>query len=283
MSGYKLTGANGDSITFDNNTFVLNPSLIGLGIPPTSVRIDESSRSGGVWRHTRRAVRNIDLPVTVFGADAVTVETNLRRLGRLTQDTLGPTVLTAIRDSGDLTMELHYTGGAELSYGGDTGGDQWAKLVLSFQAPQPFWESATEESFSITSGQTGRGLLPQLSKLRLSSSQSLGVINVDNTSDVDVYPVYEVSGPITGLTVSNGVESWGFNVTVDVGDTVEVDTEAGTVTGTGGVNLYAILNSAPKLFSFPPGETTVTVEGTSTNLNTRITCRYQLRYEVVHG
>ena len=280
---YSLTGANGDVITFDNSTYVLNPSLIGLGIPPTSVRIDESSRDGGVWRNTRRAVRNIDLPVTVLGSSATDVESKLRRLSRLTQDTLGATVLTAIRDSGNLTMELHYTGGAELEYGGDSAGATWAKLVLSFQAPQPFWESADEESFSITSGSTGRGLLPQLSKLRVSSSKSLGIIDVDNTSDVAVFPVYEVAGPITDLIVSNGTESWGFNVTIAEGDAVEVDTEAGTVTGIDGVNLYSILNPAPKLFSFPPGQTTITVEGIDTNLNTRVTCRYALRYEVVHG
>jgi len=283
VSGYKLTGANADEITFDNDTYVLNPSLLGLGIPPTSVRIDESSRAGGVWRNTRRAVRNIDLPVTVFGANALAVETNLRRLSRLTQDTLGPTILTVLRDAGDLTMKLHYTGGAELKYGGADGGDQWARLVLSFQAPQPFWESATEESFSVTSGATGRGLLPQLSKLRISSSQSLGTIDVDNTSDVSVFPIYEIAGPVTGLTVSNGVDEWSFSTTILEGDLVEVDTREGTVTGTGGTNLYAILNSAPKLFSFPPGETTITIEGTSANANTRVTCRYNLRYEVIHG
>lgn len=280
---YSLTGANGDVITFDNSNYVLNPSLLGLGIPPTSVRIDESSRDGGVWRNTRRSVRNIDLPVTVLGSDSADVETKLRRLARLTQDTLGPTVLTALRDSGDLTMELHYTGGAELEYGGDAGGATWAKLVLSFQAPQPFWESADEEEFSITSGQTGRGLLPQLSKLRVSSSKSLGIILVENTSDVPVYPIYEVAGPITDLIVSNGTESWGFDVTIAEGDLVEVDTDAGTVVGIDGTNRYNILAPAPKLFTFPPGETTITVEGVDTNLNTRVTCRYALRYEVVHG
>jgi hypothetical protein len=283
VSGYKLTGANGDEITFDNTTYILNPALLGLGIPPTSVRIDESSRNGGVWRNTRRTVRNIDLPVTVVGANDLAVEASLRRLSRLTQDTLGPTVLTVFRDAGDLTMKLHYTGGAELKYGGSDGGDQWARIVLSFQAPQPFWESANEESFSVTTGATGRGLLPQLSKLRLSSSQSLGTINVDNTSDVSVFPIYEIAGPVTGLVVSNGSEEWGFNVTIVEGDLVEVDTSAGTVTGTGGTNLYAILNSAPKLFSFPPGATNITIEGTGANTNTRVTCRYALRYEVVHG
>lgn len=283
MSNYKITGANGDSITFDNTTYVLNPSLLGLGIPPTSVRIDESTRAGGVWRNTRRAVRNVDLPVTVLGTSATDVETKLRRLSRLTQDLLGPTTLTAIRSSGDLTLELHYTGGAELQYGRDQGGQEFARLVLSFQAPQPFWESATTESFSVSSGNTGRGLLPELSKLKISSSQALGVIDVDNTSDVAVFPIYEVAGPITDLAVSNGTDEFSFNTTIAEGDLVEVDTEAGTVTGPGNTNLYSILNSAPKLFSFPPGQTTITIEGTNTNANTRVTCRYNLRFEVVHG
>jgi hypothetical protein len=288
VGGYKLTGANGDVIIFDNTNYVLNPTLNGFGIPPTSVRIDESSRDGGVFRNSRKAVRNIDMPVTVVGSDAVDVETKLRRLSRLVQDQLGPTVLTAIRfdedeNPADLTMELHYVGGAELSYGESSGGREWAKLLLSFQAPQPYWESAVSESFTVASGQTGRGLLPQLSKLKLSSSQALGVITVDNTSDVPVFPVYEIVGPVTNLRVSNGVDAWEIDGAIVEGDLLVVDTEAGTVTGIGGVNRYALLKPAPKLFPFQPGLSTINVEGIDANINTLITCSYNLRFEVVHG
>jgi hypothetical protein len=288
VGGYKLTGANGDVIIFDNTNYVLNPTLNGFGIPPTSVRIDESSRDGGVFRNSRKAVRNIDMPVTVVGSDAVDVETKLRRLSRLVQDQLGPTVLTAIRfdedeNPADLTMELHYVGGAELSYGESSGGREWAKLLLSFQAPQPYWESAVSESFTVGSGQTGRGLIPELTKLKLSSSQALGVITVDNTSDVPVFPVYEIRGPVTNLRVSNGVDAWEIDGTIVEGDLLTVDTEAGTVTGIGGVNRYALLKPAPKLFPFQPGLSTINVEGIDANINTLITCSYNLRFEVVHG
>lgn len=283
MSGFSLTGANGDVITFDNITYVLNPSLIGFGIPPTSVRIDESARYGGVWRYTRRGVRNVDMPVTVFGDTALEVETSLRRLARLTQDTSGPTVLTALRDAGDLTMALHYTGGAELEYGGSAGGKTWATMMLSFQAPNPYWESATVETFTVTTGNTGRGLLPQLTKLRVSSSQALGIINVNNTSDVPVYPTFEVVGPVDELEVSLNGQGWTFTEAVTTGDIFTVDHETATVTGIGGVNRYDILDTAPKFFALPPGLSSVLVTGTDADLDTVIRATYNLAFEVVHG
>lgn len=288
MSSYSLTGANGDTVIFDHTNFVLTPAINGLGIPPVSVRIDPSSRDGGVFRNSRKNVRNIDLPVVVLGNSNLDVEAKLRRLSRLVQDQVGPTVLTAIRDDqngnpNNLTMQVHYVGGAELSYGESSGGSEFARLVLSFQAPQPYWESETAESFTVSSGNTDRSLLPQLTKLKLSSSQALGVIEVDNTSDVPVFPVYQINGPVTNLRVTDGLDAWEIDGVIVEGDLLVVDTEAGTVTGIGGVNRYASLKPAPKLFPFQPGESTINVEGIDANINTLITCSYNLRFEVVHG
>lgn len=283
MSNYKLTGANGDSITFDNSNYVLNPTLTGFGIPPTAVRIDDNVRGGGVHRYTRRTVRNVDLPITVLGTSATDVETKIRRLARLTQDTSGPTILTAVRDAGDLTLTVHYTGGAELQYGGETGGKTWAKLLLSFQAPDPYWQSVDTQTFSVTTGNTGRGLLPQLSRLRVSSSQALGLINVTNNSDVPIYPRFEIVGPVENLEVTLNGQGWKFTEAVTTGDIFVVDHENATVTGIGGVNRYDILDTTPKFFAFPPGTSSVLVTGTNADLNTSITCTYNLAFEVVHG
>lgn len=283
MSGYKLTGANGDEITFDNSTYVLNPSLTGFGIPPTSVRIDESSRDGGTYRYSRRTIRNIDMPVTVLGTSVTDVETKLRRLGKLTQDTLGPTVLTALRDDGNLTMELYYVGGAELEYGGEAGGLTWARLVLSFQAPNPYWQSADTESFEVTVGNTGRGLLPELTKLRVASSQAIGLINVNNTSDVPVFPTFTITGPVDSLAVTLNGEGWAFTQSVATGEQYAINHATATVTDTAGTNRYDIFDTAPKFFAFPPGTSSVLVVGTNATPDTVIECEYNLAYEVVHG
>lgn len=281
---FSLTGGNGDKITFDNENFVLNTGLSGISsIPATQVRIDPSAGNGGVWRNSKRGVRDVDLPITVIGSDRADVESKLRRLARLTQDALGVTDLAAeYSDETSLTLGLHYVGGAEAGAWGSDTGSTWCKWVMSFQAPTPFWESTTVQSFSVTSGNTGRGLLPQLSKLRVSSSQALGVVTVNNTGDVAAYPVWTVLGPVTSLQIDNGSQAFGFNAPVLAGQTITIDTETGLVTDDSGANRYGLLNSAPKLFALQPGSTSISVLGTEATSATRITCSYALRYEVVH-
>lgn len=283
MSGFTLTGANGDTITFGLSEFVLNQGILGLGIPPTVVRIDESSRDGGTFRFSRRGVRQIDLPVTVLGDTALEVEASLRRLAKITQDTSGATRLTALRDAGDVFIDLHYVGGAELEFGGSAGGKQFARALFSFQAAYPYWQSADTESFSVVAGNTGRGLLPELSKLQVRSSQAIGLISVNNTSDVPVYPSFSIQGPVEGLTVTLNGEGWGFTETVPAGEVYAVDHEAGTVVNSAGGNIYNILDTSPKFFALPPGVSNVLVIGTNSTPDTEITLEYQLAYEVVHG
>ena len=181
MVTYSLIGSNNDTIVFDNETFILEIGMTGFGIAPTSVRIEDSAGDGGVWRHSKRTTREVDLPITVLGVSEADVQEKLRRLNRLTQDKAGPTQLVATYDDAtSVALELHYVGGAEGQWG-DSENLNFARWVMSFRAPQPFWTSTSTESFSINSGVSGRGLLPQLSKLKVSSSNSLGTIIVSSS------------------------------------------------------------------------------------------------------
>lgn len=282
MVTYSLVGSNNDTIVFDNETFILETGMTGFGIAPTSVRIEDSAGDGGVWRHTKRTTRDVDLPIAILGTSQSDVQEKLRRLSRLTQDKSGPTKLVADYGNGtSLALELHYVGGAEGQWG-DSENLNYARWVFSFKAPQPFWTSTSSESFSINSGVSGRGLLPQLSKLKVSSSNSLGTIIVSSSADVDSYPIWTITGPITDFTASNGTQSFTLEGTIPSGVTYYVNTEAGTVTNSSGANAYSLLGPAPKLFPIPPGFTTIEVTGGDTDANTIIRCDYALRYEVVH-
>jgi phage-related protein len=279
---YSLVGSNGDTIVFDETNFVLNSGMTGFGIAPTEVRIAQSANEGGIWRYTKRGVRDVDLPITILGTDREDVQSKLRRLARLTQDKKGPTELVADYENDEsLKLVLHYTGGAESQWG-ESAGMTWCTWLMSFQAPMPFWESSTEQTFSVTSDNRGRGLLPQLSKLKITNSENLGTVNIESTADVDVFPTWIIQGPITGLVISNGLQSFGFNRTIASGEIITLDTEFGTVIDQDGDNLYSILNPAPKLFTFAPGDTTIEVSGTDVNSETLIRCNYALRFEVVH-
>tara|TARA_R110000822_G_scaffold86391_6_gene201431 strand:- start:352 stop:1206 length:855 start_codon:yes stop_codon:yes gene_type:complete len=279
---FALEGANGDTIVFDYSNYVLNPDFMGFNLPPSQVRIEESAGDGGVFRHAKRGVRNMDIPITVIGTDRADVQTKLRRLGKLLQNVYGPLTLQARYSDGvRLNMQAYYTGGAEGQWGSN-GGNIWARWTLSLQAPQPYWQSNELEQFTVTQGSTGRGLLPELSKLQVSSSQAFGQIIVDNTGDVPTFPTYRVEGPITGLAVTDGVQGFSLVEPVDSGETIYVNTETGEVYDQTGANRYNILDTAPRLFRLPVGSSSVTISGTDVDDNTRIDVYYPLRYEVVH-
>jgi hypothetical protein len=279
---YALVGANGDEIVFDYQTFVLNTDFTGFNIPPALVRIENSAGDGGVFRHAKRGVRTVDLPITVLGTDRADVQTKMRRLGKLTQNVNGPLTIEARYSDGEtLRLLTYYTGGAEGQWG-SSAGMVWARWTFSLQAPQPYWESATIEQFTVTRGSTGRGLLPQFSKLRISSSQALGTVLINNTGDVPMFPTYRIIGPITGLSISSNGSSFGFTDPIEAGESVYVNTETGEVTDEAGQNVYNLLEPAPKLFRIPVGESILQINGTDVDDDTRIDVYYAKRFEVVH-
>ena len=279
---YALIGSNGDTIQFDNSNYVLNPDFVGFGIPPAEVRIEPSAGDGGVFRHSKRGIRELDMSVTILGTDRADVQTKLRRLSRLLQDTSGPTQIVAEYSNGEsLTLEAHYVGGAESQWGTDAG-LIWNRWALSFQCPNPYWESDDTETFSVTTGNTGRGLLPQLSKLKVTSSQVFGVITVNNLGDVPTYPIWYFRGPLSDITVSNGTQGFGFSVAIEEGETITVNTETGEVTDDGGANRYSDLLPAPKLFRIPPGTSSISVNGVAGSSQAEARLEFAPRYEVVH-
>lgn len=279
---YSLIGANSDVIVFDNENYVLNQDFSGFYIPPTQVRIEDSAADGGVFRHTKKGIRSLDIPVTVIGTDRGDVQSKLRRLSRLVQNNQGPTTLRATYTNGEkLSLQVYYTGGAEGTWGSDAG-LIWSRIVLSLQAPQPFWESETVEQFTVQTGGVGRGLLPELTKMKVSSSINLGSIEVENSGDVVVYPNYVITGPIANFVASSNDQSFGFTELLEEGETLYIDSETASVVYGTGENAYSILDAAPKFFKLPVGESTISIDGTDTGPTTRIDVYYQLKYEVVH-
>lgn len=278
-----LTGANGDTITLsDDGDFVLAAGVTGFGIPATQVRIEDTAGNGGLFRFSKRGVRELDLPIVVFGSTRDVVQTNLRRLARLLQDKNGATRLTATYpDGSSVFLDVHYTGGAETQFGEDAG-LTYCRWVITVQAPQPFWQNLTSLSFTIQAGGTGRSLIPQLSKMKVSSSQALGTITATNAGDVETYPTWVIRGPIDGLSISDGTNSFSYVASIPDGTTITIDTENGTVKDDAGLNKYGSLGTAPKLFPLAPGTTGMFISGTSTTVNTKVTCYYSPRYEVVH-
>jgi hypothetical protein len=279
---YALVGANGDRIIFDNENYVLNPEFTGFNMAPSQVRIEESAGDGGVFRHSKKGVRDLDLAITTLGTNRADVQTKLRRLAKLLQDTKGPTTLEARYSNNEvLTLKVHYVGGAEGIWGSDAG-MVWNRWVLSLQAPVPFWEKTTVFSFVIGEQAKGRGLLPELTKLKLSSDGVFGSVVVNNSGDVPSFPKWVILGPLNNLIISNGTQTLTIPNVIETGEVITIETDTGKVYDANGDNRYDLLGPAPKLFQLQPGQTNITVSAEDTTEDTRVGFFYKPRFEVVH-
>jgi hypothetical protein len=280
-----LTGANGDTVVFDNVNYLLENGASGFGRPPVSVRIDDSALDGGTFRFSRRGVREIDLPVYIFGGSRSDVETKLRRLARILDDSTGTgTVINAAYASGENWFtEGHYVNGAKTEFG-ENGTLTYCRWVLVFQCASPFWTRAESQSYSVGAASTaGRGLFSpnSMANMKITSSQVLGSVSVSNVGDVPALPKWIFTGPFDSVTVASGNSSFSYNAVVTAGNTISVDTATGTVVDQAGVNKYASLGSAPKLFSVPAGTSAVSITATNTTSATGIQMNFQPRKEVV--
>ena len=274
---------NDDEILLDHGgDYILTTGTIGFGIPPTEVRIEPSASDGGVFRFSRRDVRELDLPIVIFGHDRDNVEFNLRRLSAILRET--PFKVRATYDTGEKwDLEGIYIGGGETQYGSDAG-KEYCRWVVQVQCPQPFWVSTSSISYTVGSGDAGRSLIPWLAEMRVSSSQAIGAINVENPGDVDSYPVWTLNGPFDQATITNadGTQAFVYNAVVAAGAKIIVDTRDGTVKNGSNANMYQYLGTSPKLFSIPTGTSQVTVAATNTTSATSISLSFQPRKEIVH-
>jgi phage-related protein len=280
-----LTGANGDTIVFDNTTYTLTDGLKGFGIPATMVRIQNAATDGGIFRHSKRGIREVDLPIVTYAADRASTEAALRRLSNILQNNLGPATLTATYANGDVyTLGVYYAGGGETVFG-EEANTIFAKWVVVLQAPNPFWTNTTAQSVTLGTGSVGRGMLPKLSSLRLTATSVVGTVNINNTTgDVVSYPIWTIYGPFaSGVQVLNSSNvGFTYNAAIPAGDFIKIDSYNNTVVNSAGTNMYSNLGPAPKFFTVAPGSSAIQISGTGATSASTVVVSYYPRREVLH-
>lgn len=281
-----LVGENGDSIVFDESTYILETGFRGFGIPAPILRIDKSAADGGVYRFSKRDVRTLDLPIVVLGDNSAEVETRLRRLATLLK---GAVRFVATYETGEeFELTTYFAGGADTVFGADAG-QTYCRWVVSLQAPQPYWTSTVPSTFSVSASTATRGLLgapagttATLSALRVKTSQALGSVPLENPGDVEAPVIWVIQGPTSGVSITYNGTGFSYTGTLGSSDVITIDAEAGTVKDSAGLNKYASLGAAPKFFSIAPGSSTVSITADGADTTTRISGYFRPRREVLH-
>jgi hypothetical protein len=247
----------------------------GLGLPPVSVQWIEGAGDGASFRGRRVLTRSMDIPLDILGRD----RDHLKQLtSRLAMALAAPAELVVISEGGsEWSTRVVRTGGGGFQYGIDTRGTRDLQLILTLEAGDPYFTSR-EVSQRIISTAVGGSWLSDFVAIPLSSGETIGSINIENTGDADAYPVWTITGPGTDFqTVSPRGETLRWEGTLSAGQTLTLDTRTGTVKDGAGVNRYADLAPAPRFWSVPPGVTTSQVSMSGTDANSKIVCAWRAR------
>lgn len=251
-------------------------SLSGVGLPSVSVQWAEGAGDGQTYRGQRVLPRDMDLSLDIKGADRAEYKQLVSRLARLfDHNTSGPATLRLVDDDGsDWSAKVVRVGGGELIY--DGGRD--AQMVLTIRAGEPYFTAKDVSTKSVGGPGAANAMVSSLMTLPVTASQAIGTIDIENTGDVNAYPVWEVTGPGHDFkAVSPTGETLHWTGTLLAGQRLIIDTLAGTVIDHTGANRYGQLATAPKFWAVPPGLNTCTAELIDTTSASRVVCTWRAR------
>ncbi|MEU8327306.1 phage tail family protein [Micromonospora sp. NPDC048839] len=251
--------------------------VTGLGLPAVQTQWQEGAGDGGLFRGKRVPPRDIDIPIYVAGWHRSDLKARLSRLAVMLAN---PCTLRLVEDDGsDWSTDVVRVGGGQYTYGVDTNGETDLRTVITLRAGDPYWTYSRATSKRITNAGAGRGLVGKLASLKVASSQAIGTMALENElGDADAYPLWTVTGPGRDFrAISRSGESFHWTGVLAAGERLVIDTRSGTVRDGNGVNRYADLAAAPRLWRIPPGITEATASLDSTTTSSSITCTWRPR------
>jgi hypothetical protein len=255
--------------------------ITGFGLPGVTNRWFEGAGDGATWRGSRTLPREIDLPFTAQAGDRAGLLAMMSNLARILDPSNGAARLDYALPDGDLWFaNVVREGGGDWKRGArkDSDKDKFVNSYITLKAGDSFWTRTRPEQFDVRQDTSGRGLMPYLAKLEVSSSGAFGSRDVVNIGDAPAWPIWKLTGPFLTLAFTGPkgeALTWSGNIAA--GNGLTIDAKNGTVIDYNGVNRYDGLGPAPKFWTIAPGESVVSVIATGTSSTTLIKCTWQPR------
>jgi phage-related protein len=270
-----------ETVLSDQGTARVSYEMAGRFMPPVSfIEDDIPAQDGARLRAVRVRPREVTVPVAVVGADQTEVRTTLRTLMRTLNPKRGDGRLRVTGPDGTVRdLTCRYSQGLEISeqFEKFVG---WQRAVLVLRAVDPYWydTAATSTTYTVETPEPFFPIFP----LKLNSDTVLGTQTVDNTGDVEAFPVWTVHGPCTSITLANSTTGQTIDLPITLTSTqvVTIDTRPfrKTVRRDDGTNLYGSLSTSSALWVLPTGLSTITVELPGATVDSYVTLTYSRRW-----
>jgi hypothetical protein len=261
----------------ENVEVVIGPS--GRFMPPIEyVEQTVPFQPGSKLKQLNVKSREIDLPLEIMGISTSDLRTQIRNLLAVFNPLLGDGQLKCVAEDGSQRyITCRYASGLDFAETGLT----WQRANVVFKAFDPYWydNSSIVQTFMINESP---GLFFPILPLRLASSTVFANVTINNQGDVETWPEWIITGPGENIVISNlsTGETTNLNVTLDVGETITIDTTLynKTVTKSDETNLFYTLSDDSSLWSLQQGNNSIQIEMANATSDSSIQLTYRNRY-----
>lgn len=244
-------------------------------------------RSGARTRRVNIRPRPIDLTLHIDGASATQVQQRLDALARWLDPSRGDGRLRVRRPDGTVReLWCRRSGGLDVDY--REGVELWQDVLATLQAtddPYAYDVDPTEQTFTV--GAALGFFTDPFFPIKLTSSTVLASATVNNTGDVEAWPVWTITGPGTNPVLRNVTtgQVTAFETTLVSGQQLILDTRPVARRGAGvlpvhdnlGSNLYPSLLT-PTLWPLAVGVNQLQIEMNGADAASSVELEYTRRW-----
>lgn len=250
---------------------------------------DESPAvDGAFWRGVRATPKELFIPIVILGRSKDDLLSTRRTLAAAISPKRGECVITSSYPDGSRRyIRARYVDGME----GEEGKGEWGvtkiRYGLRFVADDPYFYGDQVTTTWGSAAQTRTELpIPGADTFYevVTAAQLLGETTLNNTGNVDAYPLWTFNGPFTEISLINNTSGQSLTVTYTAAvpsDTLTIDTRPGrtSIVDEAGVNQWAALSDGYQMWPLVPGVNSMDLAVSGTDEHTTATMVYSPRYE----
>jgi phage-related protein len=257
----------------------------GAFMPPIMASEDRIPFQYGTrTRYLTLDARDIDIPLYMSASDEDELRIKMRELLSWLNPLKGIGKIRVIRpDSTQRELFCHYSQGLQMVETQELMSPTDINFIASFRATDPLWYDVDPNTytFGVTSGAVN--FFPML-PLHLSASGFFSTPTpIGNDGDVESWPIWTITGPGSGIVITNLETSEVMDLTgltLLSGEYVTIDSREGvrTVVKNNGMNLYSYLTPNSTIWPLYVGNNTVRVDMSGTSTDSHVVITYYQRY-----
>jgi hypothetical protein len=255
-------------------------------MPPVKFDADGvPGQPGEVFREVEHGPREFGVVFDLVASGESNTRTAIRDMVKKLNPKRGPGTFRVTSPVGDQRQIVcRYAGGAGLvEKVGEHSGPDWQQFPVTFLAHDPYWYdvSPIEQTFTITAASPNFFPIPPI---HLAASELAVDSSVDNTGDVTAWPVWTITGPGSGIKLTNqttGRFTWFPSLVLAAGQTLVIDTRPGVKSTIvdGVTNVYSGLSVDSSLWSYVTGVNGIRLEMSGAdNVLSGLEMRYYRRF-----